>query len=264
MQKYACRIEYQGQGYSGWQSQTHSKSIQAELEQALSTVANAPVSTICAGRTDSGVHATGQIIHFETAVERSLYSWRMGTNANLPKDIAINWINRVDASFHARFSATERRYRYVIHNAASRSAIHYKKVTTYFQPLDAEAMHIASQHLLGEHDFTSFRAAHCQAKTAIRHLTNISIHRQQAFIYIDISANAFLHHMVRNIVGSLLPIGLGEQKPEWLADILQCKDRKQAGVTAPADGLYLVSVQYPPEFKLPEDDYLPQFHSANG
>lgn len=260
MQKYACRIEYQGQEYSGWQFQNHSKSIQAEIESAISKVADTPLTVICAGRTDSGVHATGQIIHFETQVHRSLYSWKMGINANLPKDIAVNWINIVDNDFHARFSAELRSYRYVIHNSDTRNATHYKKVTTYFQKLNSNAMQAGADNLIGEHDFSSFRSAHCQANTATRTIKQINIHRQSRYIYIDITANAFLHHMVRNIVGTLLPVGLGERPPEWVADVLSYQDRTKAGVTAPSDGLYLVGVQYPKHYQIPEDFYLPQFH----
>ena len=259
MPKFACRIEYKGHAYSGWQFQDHSPSVQAAVEQALTKVADEPITTICAGRTDSGVHATGQIIHFETQAERSNYSWQMGTNANLPKDIAVRWIDQVDTGFHARFSAEARSYRYIIHNSQARSALFYKMVTSYYQQLNIEAMQEAAQHLLGEHDFSSYRATQCQAKSPIRNISTISLQKNGDFIYLDISANAFLHHMVRNIVGVLVAIGSGEEAPSWSKTVLDYRDRKKGGVTAPPDGLYLVRVQYPQDFNIPADHPLPQF-----
>lgn len=260
MPRIACRVEYKGQAYSGWQFQTHSPSVQENVEQALSKVANHPVSIICAGRTDSGVHSTGQIIHFDANVERSSYSWQMGANSNLNDDIAITWASEVDSEFHARFSAGSRSYRYIIHNVNNRSALFHRMVTTFYPALDAEKMHEAAQHLLGKHDFSSYRAAGCQANSPIRDLTAISVCRQGDFIYLDITANAFLHHMVRNIVGVLLAIGTGEQPVDWTRTVLSYKDRTKGGVTARPYGLYLVRVQYPPEYNIPQNIPLPQFN----
>ncbi len=260
MHKIACRVEYQGHAYSGWQFQKHSNSVQACVEDAISRVANETVTVICAGRTDAGVHATGQVIHFETNTQRSDYSWIMGINANLPDDIAIKSIHKVNDDFHARFSATSRSYRYIIYNKQTPNALYTNLVTLYRQHLDADAMQEAAKHLVGKHDFSSYRAARCQANTAIRTISELNIERKGDYIYIDITANAFLYHMVRNIVGVLLSIGVGEQPIVWAKSVLEAKDRKKGGVTALSDGLYLVRVQYPPEHGLSDDFAVPQYN----
>lgn len=260
MPKIACRVEYNGSLYSGWQYQNHTHSIQAEVERALSAVANEKIQVVCAGRTDAGVHATAQIIHFETSAIRSDRSWLLGTNTHLAKDIAIRWVSEIEKDFHARFSAISRSYRYIIYNNPSRSALLHKMVTLHYQPLDAEAMQKAAQYLVGEHDFSSYRAAHCQANSPIREISSISVKRIGDFIYIDVSANAFLHHMIRNIVGVLMTIGCGDEPPVWTKTVLGYKDRKKAAVTARPDGLYLVRVQYPDNYRIPMDHPLPQFN----
>ena len=214
--KIALGIEYDGARYFGWQRQDEVESVQQTLETALSKVANEPVEVFCAGRTDSGVHGTGQVVHFETDAIRPMQAWCFGTNANLPDDIAVKWAVEVDDSFHARFSATARRYRYIILNQKLRSAILPKGVSHYHVDLDHEKMHEAGQYLLGENDFTSFRAAKCQSHTPWRNVHHLQVSRRQNYIIVDIQANAFVHHMVRNIVGSLIEVGQGKQPPIWI------------------------------------------------
>lgn len=250
--KIALGIEYDGSKYYGWQRQNEVRSVQEKLEKALSQVANEPVNVFCAGRTDAGVHATGQVVHFETHAERKDAAWTLGVNANLPGDIAVRWVKHVADDFHARFSATARRYRYVIYNHRLRPAILQQGVTHYHFPLDADRMHRAAQSLLGENDFTSFRAVQCQSRTPWRNLSHITVTRFGAYIVVEIKANAFVHHMVRNIVGSLLEIGCGHQAETWMAELLAVKDRTKAAATARAEGLYLVSVDYPERFALPQ------------
>lgn len=258
-QRLAACVEYDGSAYCGWQRLGHAPSVQECVETALSKIANHEINVVCAGRTDSGVHATGQIIHFDTTAERPLRGWLMGSNVQLPDGIALRWVQAVNDDFHARFAATARRYRYIILNRPARPALLNKRVTWNHHQLDVDAMHQAAQHLLGENDFSSFRAAGCQARHARRNLQEISVQRAGSCIYVDIQANAFLHHMVRNIVGSLLAVGKGDQPPQWMAELLELRDRTQAGVTAPADGLYFVHVDYPAEFGLPGGYTLPQF-----
>lgn len=255
--RFAACVEYNGSAYCGWQRLSHAPSVQEEVEKALSSVAAEPIEITCAGRTDSGVHATGQIIHFDTQAQRPVRGWLFGTNVNLPDDIAIKWVQPVADDFHARFSAYARRYRYVILNRQARPAIMQKRMTWYHHNLDTQAMHEAAQALIGEHDFSSFRASGCQARHAMREMQRIDIHREGEMIYVDIQANAFLHHMVRNIVGSLLQVGEGQQSKDWIADLLALKDRTKAGITAPAQGLYFVNVLYPDEFAIPENAYTP-------
>ena len=257
--KLAACVEYDGTAFCGWQRLSHASTVQASVERALSEVANEPIEAVCAGRTDSGVHASGQIIHFETKAERPLRGWLFGSNVKLPDGIALRWVQPVAEHFHARFSALSRRYRYVILNRWAKPAILKNKVAWYHHALDASAMHQAAQALVGEHDFSSFRASGCQAAHARRYLQSIAVSRLGDFIYIDVVANAFLHHMVRNIVGSLVEVGSGEQKPEWMAQLLVERDRRLAGMTAAAAGLYFVYVEYPAEFGLPVDYSLPQF-----
>lgn len=259
MKKIALGITYNGSGYFGWQKQQSVQSIQGELERALSIVANEPIEIFCAGRTDAGVHATGQVIHFETNATRPLQAWTFGTNAHLPDDIAVTWSHQVDPEFHARFSALSRRYRYIIYNQPQRPAILATGLTHYYQPLNTELMHTAGQFLLGENDFSSFRAAQCQSKSPNRNVHYLNVTRKGHYIIVDIQANAFVHHMVRNIVGSLLEVGAGNQPPEWIAWLLQQKDRTLAAPTAKAAGLYLVEVAYPSQFGLPKNAVGPLF-----
>lgn len=249
--RYVVNLEYAGEHYHGWQKQKNiPNTIQQHVETAISSVANQEISVTCAGRTDKGVHATNQVIHFDSDADRSDHAWLCGINSNLPHDIAVNWLKPISEDFHARFSASARRYNYWIYNNPTRSAILHDKITWHLQPLQLEAMQQAAKYLIGEHDFSAFRAASCQANSAMRNVTEIIISQQDKLIKIDIAANAFLHHMVRNIVGSLFEVGEGKQTPQWLAEVLATKDRNQAGITAPADGLYLVDISYPDEYKI--------------
>ena len=259
MTKYAACIEYDGTDYHGWQRLKDSSSVQEEVEKALSSVANHQIELTCAGRTDSGVHGIGQVVHFESDATRDEKAWRMGCNTNLPDNIVLRWIQPMEESFHARFSATSRRYRYIILDNQIRPALLNNKVCWYRESLNETLMQDAASRLLGENDFSSFRAAGCQAKHAMRELQEITVIREGKYIYIDIVANAFLHHMVRNIVGSLFEVGTARQTPEWFTTLLEVKDRTQAGITAPACGLYFVSVDYPEEFVLPPKAHPPTF-----
>lgn len=249
--KFAIGIEYQGTAYCGWQFQQHCISVQQHLEQALSNIANEPISLHCAGRTDTGVHAIGQVAHFCSQSDRPLRAWVQGANTQLPNDIRIIWAQAMADDFHARFSAVARQYRYVIFNRDVHSAILANRVTWEGRVLDEQRMHLAAQALIGEQDFSAFRASGCQAAHARREVQSISVTRQQDFVFVDIQANAFLHHMVRNIVGSLMVIGRGEQPESWIATLLAIQDRTQAGVTAPASGLYFVNALYPEQFSIP-------------
>lgn len=257
--RIALGIEYDGSAYYGWQRQQEVTSVQQCLENALSQVANEPITVFCAGRTDAGVHATGQVVHFDTQASRPEVAWSMGVNANLPPTIAVRWVKNVVTDFHARFSATARRYRYIIYNHRLRPAVLSQGVTHFHAPLDAGRMHRAAQCLLGEQDFTSFRAVQCQSKTPWRNLKHIDVTRRGDYVMVDIKANAFVHHMVRNIVGSLLEIGCGHQGEAWMAELLALKDRTQAAATAKAAGLYLVAVDYPDYFALPISPVGPLF-----
>ncbi len=259
MTRIALGIEYDGAQHFGWQRQREVPSVQEHLEKALSTVANTPIEVQCAGRTDAGVHATGQVVHFDFDAERPLKAWTMGVNANLPSSIAVKWCCYVPDDFNARFSATGRRYRYVIYNHKMRPAILEKGITHVHRPLNEALMHEAAQALLGEQDFSAFRAALCQSKTPFRNVTNVTVSRYGAFVVVDISANAFLHHMVRNIVGSLVEVGSGHQPVDWIATLLAGRDRTQSAATAKPNGLYLVKVDYPETFGLPEQPLGPLF-----
>ncbi len=258
--RIAIGIEYNGSHFNGWQIQPRdARTVQEQVQQALAKIAIHPVSLICAGRTDTGVHATAQVAHFDTTVKRELKAWVMGGNIHLPDDVSIIWAKEVDEDFSARFSATKRSYRYVILNRRARTAIYSKQVTWIYDALDVEAMHEAAQGLLGKNDFSSFRSSKCQASNAIRTMHSINVFRDGDYIFLDICANAFLHHMVRNIVGSLLMIGRGEQPVTWMADLLELKDRTKAGPTAASAGLYLVAVEYPEQYDLPSKGFLPRF-----
>ncbi len=250
--RIAMGVEYDGTDFQGWQRQSHGRAIQNAFERALSTVADAPVEAVCAGRTDSGVHATGQVIHFRPPVERRLRSWLLGTNSNLPADVSATWIRQVDEDFHARYSALSRSYRYSILNRPVRSALHRHRACWVHQPLDEDRMQEAALHLVGEHDFSAFRAAGCQSRSPLRNVTAVRVLRRGEWITIDISANAFLQHMVRNIAGLLITIGSGEREPAWAAEILAGRDRTRSAFAAPAAGLTLIAVDYPARFGLPD------------
>ncbi|PID66647.1 MAG: tRNA pseudouridine(38-40) synthase TruA [Gammaproteobacteria bacterium] len=254
--KLALGVSYCGRHYYGWQRQSHThNTVQHYIELALSTVADETVNVCCAGRTDSGVHASGQVIHFSTNALRDLRGWKMGTNTQLPKDIRIHWVRAVADDFHARFSAKYRRYHYIIEDNSSGNAIFNGLVTPCRYALDAEAMQQAAQVLVGEHDFSSFRAAQCQSQTPNRHVDFIRVYRNGQFVIIDIQANAFLYHMVRNIVGSLLLIGQGKKEVAWLNKVLQERNRCLAGTTAGANGLYLVEVGYDSVYNIPAGNH---------
>jgi len=249
--RVALAIEYKGTNYHGWQSQDLVTTVQDEIEKALSQVADSPITTICAGRTDAGVHAKGQVVHFDTSIHRDPLSWVRGTNRFLPKDIAIIWAQEVPEDFHARYSAIARRYQYVIYNHPVRSAIWHKQATWHCMPLDIKAMEEGAKHLIGKHDFSAYRAAECQSKTAIREIIHLNIMKNNDLIVIDIKANAFLHHMVRNIIGVLLAIGERKKSTNWSKEVLESRDRSIAGITAKPDGLYFMEVDYSKEFTVP-------------
>jgi tRNA pseudouridine38-40 synthase len=251
--RIALGISYDGTHYHGWQRQEDLQlpTIQTGIEQALSKIADHPVKIVCAGRTDRGVHALGQVIHFDTEIKRDMRAWTWGTNTYLPNDIRVHWAREVDTEFHARFSAQARRYRYVIYNHPIKPALLRDHVTTCYQPLNEHAMQKAAQYLIGAHDFTSYRTLQCQAKSPVRTILQLDVTRRAEFIFIDIKANAFLHHMVRNIAGVLMAIGSGEHGPIWAQEILEARDRTQADVTASASGLYFMEVIYPGEFAIP-------------
>jgi tRNA pseudouridine38-40 synthase len=259
--RFAACVEYDGSGYSGWQSQHGQKVkfVQTELETALSKVADRPVQVVCAGRTDTGVHATSQVVHFDTDAIRSDRSWILGTNVNLPHDIALRWVTEVNEEFHARFSALSRSYRYIIDNRWVRPSIFHNRVTWERNPLDEKRMADASQYLLGRHDFTSFRSLACQANSPVREIQKLDVFRQGEFVIMDVRANAFLHHMVRNLAGVLIAIGTGEEEIVWARDVLEHRDRALGGVTAPSAGLYLVDVEYPEHFNLPATPAFPSY-----
>ncbi|MES1954769.1 tRNA pseudouridine(38-40) synthase TruA [Salinisphaera hydrothermalis] len=250
--RWAACIEYDGSAYSGWQSQPHAPSVQDSLEAALSKVADEPIRTVCSGRTDSGVHAQGQIVHFDTRAERRDRSWLLGTNRWLADDIAPQWFVRVPETFHARFNAVARDYRYWIIDRDAPSALWRNRVWHVHKRLDHDAMHRAAQTLVGRHDFSAFRAAGCQAKSPVRNMHHVTVTRLGDWVRIDVRANAFLHHMVRNIAGTLAVIGRGEADPGWIGELLDQRDRRRAGMTAPAAGLSLRRVHYPEDIQLPQ------------
>ncbi|MCG6969255.1 MAG: tRNA pseudouridine(38-40) synthase TruA [Gammaproteobacteria bacterium] len=250
--KIAVGIEYDGSGFNGWQYQENGVSVQDKVEHALGFVADHPVRVVCAGRTDTGVHALAQVVHFDSHSQRSERSWVFGANANLPKTVAVIWAREVPEAFHARFSAQSRRYRYVIFNRHVRPTFLAYRVTWDHRPLDVERMAEAAVCLVGEHDFSAYRASQCQAKTPVRTVHQLNVFRKDDLIIIDIQANAFLHHMVRNIAGVLMTIGAGEQPVAWSQQVLHSRERALGGVTAPPYGLYLVDVDYGPDFDLPK------------
>jgi len=249
--RIALGIEYDGSEFCGWQIQSQSPSIQACVEKALGNIANHPVRVHCAGRTDTAVHALNQVIHFDTETFRECRAWVNGCNANLPKAISVLWAKQVPELFHARFSAHKRTYRYVIFNRHIRPTFLAKRVVWDYRRLDVQKMRDAAQYLIGENDYNAYRAAGCQAKSPIRTIYRIDIKRNNDIILLDVKANAFLHHMVRNIAGVLMSIGAGEQPVHWSQQVLESKDRSQGGITAAPHGLYLVDIEYPKEFNLP-------------
>ncbi|XOV81311.1 MAG: tRNA pseudouridine(38-40) synthase TruA [Aestuariibacter sp.] len=259
MKRIALGIEYDGAAFYGWQRQQNVLSVQEVLEKALSKIADEKIDVQCAGRTDAGVHATNQVVHFDANNERPFKAWIMGVNANLPDSVAVRWATETPSDFHARFSATARRYRYVIYNTRFRPGIFNRGLTHFYRPLDHAKMHEAAQCLIGEQDFTAFRASLCQSNTPYRKVEFINVFRTGDYVIIDIKANAFLHHMVRNITGSLCEIGAGEQSVDWMQELLTEKDRTKAAATAKPHGLYLVAVDYPPQWQIPVSPLGPIF-----
>lgn len=251
MVRYAIAIEYDGAGFCGWQRQHHSPSVQQTLEQAISKVADHAVTLVCAGRTDTGVHALAQIAHFDTTATRVEAAWLFGVNSNLNSSVAVHWARPMPAGFHARYSATARRYRYTILNRRSRAGMMNGFAAWENRPLDADSMHAAAQHLVGSHDFSAFRSADCQSPHARRTLFSIRVWRHGDFVIVDIHGNAFLHNMVRIIVGSLIKVGRADRPVEWIAGILEAKDRRLAGKTAAACGLCFIQSDYPLEYGIP-------------
>jgi tRNA pseudouridine38-40 synthase len=258
LKRIVLGIQYDGQPWSGWQSQPHGQTVQDMLEKAIQSIATHPVSVSCAGRTDAGVHALEQVIHFDTEIDRPLNSWVRGVNAHLPNSIAVRWSKVLDQNdgseleFHSRFSARSRTYHYVLYNHPVRSPILAGKTGWVFRALDELKMREAAQYLIGEHDFSSFRATYCQAKSPVKQMHEITIRRQGDIIIFTFRASAFLHHMVRNIVGSLIVVGNGNQDPHWIHDVLQTHDRSIAAPTFMPDGLYLAKVDYDPKWELPQ------------
>lgn len=251
--RIALGIEYDGTDFLGWQRLRHGPSVQAAVEAALAFVADRRVEVTCAGRTDAGVHARCQVVHFDTEVRRSPRAWVLGATTRLPHSVAVLWARTVADAFSARFSARARRYRYAILNRAIRPALDARFHAWERVPLDAAAMHAAAQVLVGEQDFSAFRAASCEARHARRCVIEVCVWREGERVFVDIEANAFLHHMVRNIVGSLLEVGRGARPPAWIAELLAGRDRNLAGVTAPPQGLTFIGPRYPPEWNLPPD-----------
>ena len=256
VRRIALCVEYNGAAFRGWQAQLNQAypTVQEALEKVISGVAAHPLRVNCAGRTDAGVHATWQIVHFDTPAERPLRAWVRGANARLPRQVAVRWAQEVDPEFHARFSATGRRYRYIIHNEPARAARLSELATSHFAPLDAERMQEAGQYLLGENDFSAYRGASCQSRTPMRNVTEVSVRRFGSYVALEIEANAFLLHMVRNIVGTLLWIGDGRRPPIFMKELLDGRDRTKAAPTAAPEGLTLVGVRYPEHFGLPQPD----------
>jgi tRNA pseudouridine38-40 synthase len=250
--RIALGVEYDGHPFCGWQSQADGRTVQDTLQQALSQLAGEQISVIAAGRTDTGVHALEQVVHFDTGAERPLSAWVRGANALLPASIAVLWAHPVADEFHARFSAHGRSYRYLLINRAVRPAVHSGKTGWFHAPLDLAAMQDASRHLLGEHDFSAFRAAQCQARSPIKHLQRLDISRHGEMLVFDLSADAFLHHMVRNIVGCLVYVGKGKYPPSWLSELLTSRDRSLAAPTFAPDGLYLARIRYEAKWGLPQ------------
>lgn len=253
MSRIALGLEYDGSGFAGWQSQDHARGVQSVVEEGLSVVANHKVEVVAAGRTDAGVHAAIQVVHFDTDAVRTERTWMLGATANMPKQVSVLWAREVPEGFHARYSALARSYRYVILNREPRPALTNNRVSWVRHPLDEKRMHEAAQYLVGEHDFSSFRAAQCQSRTPMRNLHRIGVRRQGELVILTVTANAFLHHMVRNIAGVLIAIGTGEQPVGWTAQVLAHRNRKLGGVTAAPGGLYLAGIRYAAALQLPSE-----------
>lgn len=251
--RIALGVEYDGTDFLGWQRLDKGRTVQGVLEQALSFVAAAPVAVTCAGRTDAGVHGRCNVVHFEPPVERADRSWLLGANSRLPDDVCIRWLRRLPGDFHARFSARARRYRYTLLNRSIRPALDARYVAWLRDPLDAQLMQQGATHLLGEHDFSAFRTVACQAPNPVRTVHSLAVRRDGDYIHFEIQANAFLHHMVRNIVGSLLVVGQGQRDPAWIAELLQGRNRTVAGPTAPSRGLTFLCPLYPAQWALPDE-----------
>jgi len=249
--RIALGVEYAGDSFEGWQSQSHGRTVQDVLEAAIGGIAGHPVRLHCAGRTDAGVHATVQVCHFDTPAHRSETAWRRGVNSMLPPSVAVRWSSPVSDAFHARFTAAGRRYRYVLYNDPVRPALLAGRVGWHHAPLEVQPMCEAAARLVGEHDFSAFRAAGCQARSPVKTLHSVQLQREGAYLLFDFHANAFLHHMVRNLVGALVYVGLGRRPPEWIDELLHSGDRRHAGPTFAAQGLYLCGVDYPGDWPLP-------------
>jgi len=252
LKRIALCVEYAGDAFEGWQTQPHGRTVQDVVTEALSRVAGVPVSLVCAGRTDTGVHATAQIVHLDPPVDRPLTAWVRGANSHLPAQVAIRWAHEVDDDFHARFSATARHYRYILFNSPVRPALLSGRVGWFHAPLDGNAMMSAAAVLVGRHDFSAFRAAACQAKSPVRTMRHVRVTRQNDFWLFDFCADAFLHHMIRNLVGALVYVGKGRHDPTWIEYLLGRKDRSESAPTFAPDGLYLCGVEYPDCWSLPQ------------
>jgi tRNA pseudouridine38-40 synthase len=259
--RLALGISYHGHAYEGWQSQPSGRTVQDRLEHALSRFADQPVSTVCAGRTDAGVHALMQVVHFDTPLQRKEFSWVRGTNRFLPPDVAVQWAAAVPDAFHSRACATARRYAYVVVESPVRPSVDAGRVGWVFRPLDGDAMRDAAALLVGQHDFTSFRASACQAKSPVKTIARVEVSRRGAYWRFDFEADAFLHHMIRNIMGCLLAVGQGHERPQWMAEVLAARSRDAAAPTFSPDGLYFLGPVYGAEWKLPSRtaayDWLP-------
>ena len=251
--RYAMGLEYDGSRFLGWQIQRQEPTVQGCVEHAVARVADRETRVTCCGRTDTGVHALCQVAHFDTDADRPERAWILGLNSHLPEGVSVLWIRSVDERFHARFSAYARTYRYLLLNRWIRPALEARRMSWCRRPLDAAPMHEAAQALRGEHDFSSFRAGACQARHAVREIHDISVRRDGDVVTLEVTANGFLYHMVRNIAGSLLRVGLGEREPAWIAALLDLRDRSQAAPTAAPEGLYFVSARYPEQYRLPAE-----------
>ncbi|NRF70813.1 tRNA pseudouridine(38-40) synthase TruA [Aquincola sp. S2] len=252
MRRVALGIAYRGTAYQGWQSQPGGCTVQDKLEAALSAFVDQPVTTLCAGRTDAGVHGLNQVVHLDSPVEREPFSWVRGCNRYLPQDIAVQWCREVAPGFHARNSARSRRYRYLLLESPVRPALEDGQAGWVFRPLDGDAMRAAAARLIGEHDFSSFRSSECQAASPVKTLYAIQITRRGAYWRLDFHGSAFLHHMIRNIMGCLVAVGSGRQPPGWIDAVLAARDRDAAAPTFAAEGLYFVGPQYDPALGIPE------------
>lgn len=266
LKRIVAGVQYDGAHWQGWQTQPHGLTVQDRLESAIAKFTQHSIATICAGRTDAGVHALEQVVHFDTDLNRPAFSWVRGLNAFLPSTIAIRWAHTIETpsdlmetqgeqadEFHARFSASSRTYHYLLYNHPVRSPLLVGRAGWVFRPLNVDSMRAAATHLIGTHDFSSFRSSECQARSPVRTMTAIDMQRSGNLIVVTLTANAFLQHMVRNIVGALIHAGQGIRSPEWVADILAIRDRSRAPPTFMADGLYLAKVAYDPKWKLPQE-----------